>query len=120
MYIHKILKKFLEHDLYIKLEKYQFHVQEIEFLDYIFSFNDISISKEHIATILDWLILKSVHDIQVFLEFANFFRHFIEGYSRIITSIKYELFSVHLKSNVPGRIKISQGIQTTLYLRQRH
>ena len=25
-YIYKILKKFLEYDLYIKLEKYQFHI----------------------------------------------------------------------------------------------
>ena len=25
-YVHKVLKKFLEYDLYIKLEKYQFHI----------------------------------------------------------------------------------------------
>ena|SRR5947207_2466832 len=52
-YVHKILKKLLEHDLYIKLKKCQFHVQKIEFLDYVLSLDDVSISKEHIAMILD-------------------------------------------------------------------
>ena|SRR5947207_355601 len=71
-HVRKVLKKLLEHDLYVKLEKCQFHIQEIEFLDYILSSDDISISKERIAMILDWLISKSIHNIQVFLKFTNF------------------------------------------------
>ena len=40
-----------------------------------------------IATIVDWPTLKSVHDIQVFLGFCNFYRRFIEAYSRIVLAM---------------------------------
>jgi hypothetical protein len=39
---------------------------------------------DRIATIVEWPAPKSVHDLQVFLGFANFYRRFIEGYSRVI------------------------------------
>ena len=45
-HVRKILKKLLEHGLYVKLEKCQFHVQEIEFLGYVLSPEGVSISKE--------------------------------------------------------------------------
>jgi hypothetical protein len=82
-----VLKKLLENGLYVKLEKCQFHVQEIEFLGYVLSPAGVAISKERIATILEWPVPKSVHDIQVFLGFANYYRRFIEGYSRVVTPI---------------------------------
>src|SRR5213079_2217573 len=37
-----------------------------------------------ISTIADWPAPASMHDIQVFLGFANFYRRFIEGYSRVV------------------------------------
>src|SRR5213075_3027745 len=44
----------------------------------------VEMDPARIATILDWPVPKSVHDIQVFLGFANFYRRFIEGYSRVV------------------------------------
>ena len=52
-HVHKVLKKFLKHDLYIKLEKYQFYVQKIEFLDYILSSEEVRISEECIIMIVN-------------------------------------------------------------------
>jgi hypothetical protein len=37
--------------------------------------------------IRDWPILRSVYDIQAFLEFIRFYRRFIKGYSKIITPL---------------------------------
>src|SRR6266496_5316564 len=37
--------------------------------------------------IVEWLIPMSIHDIQVFLGFANFYQRFIEAYSRVVTLI---------------------------------
>lgn len=36
-----------------------------------------------VASIQDWPVPTSTHDVQVFLGFTNFYRRFIEGYSRI-------------------------------------
>ena len=34
-YIHQVFQYLLDYDLYIKLEKYEFHVRETRFLDFI-------------------------------------------------------------------------------------
>lgn len=36
-----------------------------------------------VATVSEWPTLKSIREVQVFLGFANFYRRFIEGYSRV-------------------------------------
>jgi hypothetical protein len=38
---------------------------------------------EKIQTIVDWIVLSSVWDVQCFLDFANFNRIFIKDYSKI-------------------------------------
>jgi hypothetical protein len=40
-------------------------------------------SQKKVSTIQDWASPKTVKDIQSFLGFANFYRRFIEGFSRI-------------------------------------
>ena len=40
-----------------------------------------------VAAITTWPVPRSVHDIQVFLGFANFYRRFIDKYSRIASAI---------------------------------
>src|SRR5947207_8479201 len=53
-HIYQILQYLLDYDLYIKLEKYEFHVQETQFLDFIIIFsNDIIMNLEYIFIIID-------------------------------------------------------------------
>ena len=52
-YIYQILQYFLDHDLYIKLEKYEFHIQEIQFLNFIIFSNNIIMDFEYIFIIID-------------------------------------------------------------------
>jgi hypothetical protein len=83
-HVRKVLQYLHEHELFVKLEKYEFHIQETRFLGFIISPNGVAMDSDHIKTIIDWPAPKSLHDIQVFLGFANFCRHFIERYSRVI------------------------------------
>jgi transposase InsO family protein len=86
-HVRKVLEKLLEHGLYACLEKCQFHVQEVDFLGYVITPGGVSMEKDKVATIVDWPVPKSVHDIQVFLGFANFYRRFIQAYSRVVLPI---------------------------------
>ena len=52
-HVHQILQHLLDHDLYIKLEKYEFYIQEIKFLDFIISFNNITINSNYIIIIIN-------------------------------------------------------------------
>src|SRR5947207_6225798 len=52
-HVHQILQYFLDHDLYIKLEKCEFHVRETRFLSFIISSDDIVMDSERITFIVD-------------------------------------------------------------------
>src|SRR5437762_9975206 len=87
LHVRQVLKKLLEHGLFVKLEKCEFHVQKISYLGFVISPEVISIDPAHISTISDWPIPRSVNDIQIFLGFANFYCRFIDGYSRVVMPI---------------------------------
>ena len=83
-HVRQVLQRLLDNGLYVKLEKCEFHVQETKFLGFIISPNDIAMDPDRIAIIVDWPTPKSQHDILVFLGFANFYRRFMEAYSRVV------------------------------------
>jgi hypothetical protein len=83
-HVRKVLTKLLENGLYVSLEKCEFHVQEVNFLGYMISPSGISMEKDRVSAIVDWPVPTSVHDIQVFLGFANFYRRFIRAYSNVV------------------------------------
>src|SRR5215471_4800150 len=82
--VRKVLIRLKDSELYVKLEKCEFHVEETKFLGYIISPKGIAMDPERIKTIVEWPVPKSQYDLQVFLGFANFYRRFILSYSRII------------------------------------
>ena len=70
----KVLQRLSEYGLYIKLEKCQFHAQQVNFLGFVISPEGISMHPDHISTITEWPILESIYNVQIFLGFANFYR----------------------------------------------
>jgi hypothetical protein len=66
------------------LESYEFHQFEVEFLGYVIFGNDIRMDLHKVQTIVDWVILAFVQNVQCFLEFTNFYRRFIAHYSSIV------------------------------------
>ena len=69
--------------LFTNLKKCRFHKDEVRFLGYIVSSQNIQIEDERIEVVKNWPEPKSVRDIQVFIGFANFYQRFIRGFSRI-------------------------------------
>ncbi len=82
-----VLDQLRKHSLYANLKKCRFHQDEVRFLGYIVSHQGIRMEEEQIKAVYDWLEPQSVRDIQVFLGFANFYRRFIQGFSRLATSL---------------------------------
>jgi hypothetical protein len=74
-----------EHGLYAKLEKCEFDKSSMAFLGYVISPDGIFMDKSKVETIQCWATPSSVKDVQRFLGFANFYRRFIKGYSKIAT-----------------------------------
>jgi len=76
-----VLEVLAEHKLYLYPEKYEFQKEQIEYLGLIVSENEILIDSIKVAKVWEWPIPESWTDIQAFLGFINFYRHFIQDFS---------------------------------------
>ena len=86
-HVRKVLNRLQEHELYVKLKKCEFHVRQTRFLSFVISPEAIAMDQDRINTIVEWPVPKSQHDLQVFLGFANFYRRFVQSYSRVILAL---------------------------------
>ena len=79
-----VLEKLKKAGLYLKPEKCEFHKTQVEYHGLIVSTEGIEMDPTKVATVLEWEEPQNVKDVQSFLGFANFYRRFIEGYSKIV------------------------------------
>ncbi len=86
-HVRQVLERLQQYNLFVNLKKCDFNTEVVEFLGYIITPDGIAMEPARIQTIRDWPKPTSVHDIQVFLGFANFYRRFIRNYSRITAPI---------------------------------
>jgi len=86
-HVRTILRRVEETGLMLKASKCEFHTTEIEYLGYVISPQGLQMDEEKIRTIKEWKELTNVKGIQSFLGFANFYRRFIQDYSRITTPL---------------------------------
>jgi len=87
VHVRRVLQLLSNAQLQVNLEKCQFSVTKVEFLGYIISPEGISMDPAKVKAIISWPTPGSVHDIQVFLGFSNFYRRFIKNFSRIVGPI---------------------------------
>ncbi len=63
----------------------------MRFLGYILSYQGIQIEENQIKANHNWLEPQSICDIQICLEFANFYQQFIQRFSRFAAPITFML-----------------------------
>ena len=84
---HWILNQLEKADLTCDIEKCEFCVQEVKYLNLIITVDEIKMNLEKIAAIVEWETLNSIKKVQAFLEFVNFYRRFIRKFSKIANSL---------------------------------
>jgi hypothetical protein len=83
-HVREVLDRLRKAKLYVKLSKCEWHTDRTEYLGYVVTPEGVSIDPERVRTIQDWPLPASVRDIRVFVGFMNYYRRFIEGFSRIV------------------------------------
>ena len=75
--VEKVVKRLVENNLYVKLEKYKWKVQEVGFLGV-----GVMIKSERIKMkeVSDWPTFKGVKNIQNFIELMNYYQWFIKDF----------------------------------------
>ena len=82
-YIHRILTKLEDNNLYLKLEKCKFEKDKIKYLGVIVGRNHLKMSPKKLQGVADWPIPKTPTNICQFLGFTGYYRYFMPNYSSI-------------------------------------
>ncbi|KAJ1018486.1 hypothetical protein NDA18_006637 [Ustilago nuda] len=82
-HVTEVLTRLRNNRLFAKLSKCEFHTKIVKFLGYIIKLTGIKMDPEKVHTVKEWPMPESVHDIQSFLGFANFYRRFIAHFACI-------------------------------------
>ena len=86
-HVQKVLETMKRVNLRIKLEKSEFHKEEIKFLDHILFSTKIRLNSKKLEVILTWFTLKKLVKIQFFVKLTNYDRKFVKEYSIIAKSL---------------------------------
>ncbi|KAH0604494.1 uncharacterized protein H6S33_006871, partial [Morchella sextelata] len=86
-HVQKVLKVLDENHVHLKPEKCEFMVQETKYLGLILTPDGNRMDPKKVVDVLEWSTPRNLHDVQVFLGFANFYRRFILKYSKIVAPL---------------------------------
>jgi len=96
--VEKVLRKMAENDLFVKPEKCVWNVREVGFLEVIIGLDGIKMKKKKIQRVVDWLVLRSVKNMQKFLELTNYYRQFVKDFAKVAKPL-HEMIKKDVKWN---------------------
>ncbi|XP_035546655.1 uncharacterized protein LOC118348672 [Juglans regia] len=82
-YLRLALGKLREHQLYAKLSKCEFWLEEVKFLGHVISQEGVAVDPSKVEAVLSWPHPSTVREIRSFLGLAGYYRKFVEGFSRL-------------------------------------
>src|SRR6201999_126866 len=82
-HVRKVMTRLKEKDLPLKLSKCEFHKHEIAFLGYRISERGLAPDPKKIQAVEEWPEPTNVKDVQAFLGLANYYRRFIQQFSKV-------------------------------------
>ncbi|SMY27937.1 unnamed protein product [Zymoseptoria tritici ST99CH_1A5] len=82
-HVRKVIDRLHKAGLPIDIDKSEFHVHETKYLGLIIGREGIRMDPEKVAAVLAWETPTTVKDVQSFLGFANFYRRFVEKFSKV-------------------------------------
>ena len=86
-HVRLVLQRLRENNLHANLSKTTFHTDTVEYLGFIVSPSGISMDEAKTKVVRAWPEPHNVKAVQSFLGFANFYRRFIDNYSKIVTPL---------------------------------
>ncbi|KAL0296015.1 UNVERIFIED_CONTAM: Retrovirus-related Pol polyprotein from transposon.6 [Sesamum radiatum] len=78
-----VLQILKEEELYAKLSKCEFWVNQVVFLGYVISSDGVIPNPSKVKAIMEWRVPKNATEVRSFLGLAGYYRRFVEGFSII-------------------------------------
>ncbi|MBW0521082.1 hypothetical protein O181_060797 [Austropuccinia psidii MF-1] len=86
-HVASVLRGLRDNNLFAKASKCVFHASSVEYLGNVVSSEGLKMDSSKGEQILNWPQPKNIKALKLFLGFANFYRHFIENYSKKISAL---------------------------------
>ena len=86
-HVKQILERLRKFKLYASLKKCEFFIIKVNFLEFVIFIENVLMNSSKVDIIKTWFRSKMYWEIQVFLRFINFYRHFIHYYFQIAKSL---------------------------------
>ncbi|KAJ9524294.1 hypothetical protein QJQ45_008499, partial [Haematococcus lacustris] len=113
-----VLKRLREHELYAKLKKCDFNKPEVNFLGHVVCAEGIKVDPSKVKVVAEWPAPTSVSELRSFLGLANYFRRFMQGYSKRVAVLhdltKASVPFVWTPSYIPVATERAEVIRTAL------
>ncbi|KAL0185437.1 hypothetical protein M9458_021134, partial [Cirrhinus mrigala] len=86
-HITQVLERLLQLYLFLKGEKCELHKTTVHFLGHVITLEGVQMDQGKVDVIQNWPQPTTVKEMQGFLEFANFYSHFIANFSQVSTPL---------------------------------
>jgi transposase InsO family protein len=97
-HVKRVLERLRAYGLYYNLKKCRFFETKIDFLGYVVTPDGVEMDPRKVDAITSWPTPSTYAELQTFLGFCNFYRRFIESYSKIVAPL-----TGMLKGSVNGK-----------------
>lgn len=94
--VRKVLANLEDHDVVANLKKSRFAQKRIDSLGFIVDSDGAHMDEKRVQAIVEWPKPKNLKELRVFLGFANFYRRWIEAYSRTTVPLT-DMFKANAK-----------------------
>ena len=78
-----VLETLRKEQLYAKLNKCEFWLNEVSFLGHIVSKEGIRVDPKKIEVVIEWKLPRNVTEVRSFLGVASYYKRFVKGFSMI-------------------------------------
>jgi hypothetical protein len=86
-HLRQVLQALRENQFYANPKKCDFMKEEISFLGHRVSANGLKVDPQKVRAVADWRVPTDVHGVRSFLGLANYFRRFLQGYSKMVVPL---------------------------------
>ncbi len=82
-----VLHRLRKTDLQMNINKCKFHIQKIFFLKLLLFIKELKINFRKVQAVVEWSTFTNLTQMQFFVDFCNFYWHFIKNFSKIVHSL---------------------------------